>query len=328
MTMPFAPAPLSVPVVNPSIGGYGQTFDYLSTSDFSFDPNAIDTSNLVDGGDAQAQTVALAMKISRASRWADRICFGADAAGKGASLCATQSVQQDWVPLLMGELRLICDYKPIIELDGLEIGYDSSSVAAPSSTSGIRIGGKVIHVPMQLASVNVGGLSDTFTEPGRQYGRRYVVWSYVNGYPHTLLAATATAGTKTVVCRPTTPSGGLYGVYPGTQLSIPDGANSEPITVSSVSGATITTVAPLVNTHLVPTLPDFRTVTAMPLDVIQAVILLAVSLIKTRGDNSLVLEGITEPTKAQSTYAEGNDDMINGMAMLDDFRVATKARMG
>lgn len=330
MTTPYAPTPLDTPLINPSVGGYGVPFPYLSCSEYNFAPTAMDTATLIEGGDAVAQTRSLADVITRASRWADRYCFGADPAPKGASLCATQNVEQGYFKMLRGELRLICDFKPIIELSAIDIGVNAANLAplTQAVASGAWFGSKVIHIPGAATSVSFNGFPDTL--PGvagwGQSNRVYAVWAYVSGYPHTQLAASVEAESSTVIVAPTSALGSLYGVYPGTQLTIMDGTQSESFVVESISGATISTVSPLIYDHTVPDAPDFLPVTALPEDVTQAVIFLTTALIKTRGDNSITLDEITEPTKEKSTADDVTEDVTNAFDLLDPFRVVTKIK--
>lgn len=330
MVAPYTPTAFSSPLVNPSVGGWIKPTPYISVAQYQYAPTAMDTVNLVPDGEATDQTQALYDTIIRASGWADRFVFGASPSGKGASLCASQSVETAWVKVLQGELRLVCSYKPIVEVDGIDIGCSPAAVQPISANqaSSIRIGTKVIYVPFIGSAVTLGGLSDTL--PGYGYGTRqqrlYAVWSYVNGYPHLQLAADAAASTESITVLPNGPGNTLLGVYPGTPLSIDDWGQTESITVASVSGTTINLTEPLVNEHTIPTAPDFTPVTALPADVIQAVIFLTTALIKTRGDNSIVLDGITEPRAIKPTADAVTEDVENAFHLLRPFRSASKIK--
>ena len=322
MSLPYSPTPFTSPVVNPAIGGAGTPIPYISNSQYAFAPTAMDVSNLIDGGTPAAQTRALADVIRRASAWADRVCFGADAAAKGASLAATLSVQSAQLPVLGGELRLVCDYKPIIQVNGVDLGANMASLAPLADASVISIGRRTIYVPLSAGIVGRDNGALLMSPQGSRYT---VVWSYVNGYPHTSLAAGVVAGASSITVAATDGGTGLLGVLPGMRMSIVDGQNTESFTVDTVTGSTITTKAPLAFPHALPASPDFLPVTAIPDEVEQAVILMTTALIKTRGDNSLVLDGITEPKEAQSVAGDEWSDMDIALQMLAPYRVRIKS---
>lgn len=336
--VPYAPTPFTSPIVNPQIGGYGAPVPYISCSMYQFAPTAMDTTSLVPessvvialGGDAAAQTQALYDTIRRASAWADRICFGADPSGKGASLAATMSVESAYVKILNGEIRLICDYKPIVEVLGIDVGTypaNTTSIGNQISTL-VRIGRRTIHVPVQGVLYNwPNNLPVLITPTMWGNGRLYAVWSYVNGYPQTVLTADTIEGATTVHVEATDGAGSLYGVYPGTQLTIYDGQYTETFAVQSLSGTTITTTTGLANAHTVPDAPDFLPVTQIPAEVQQAVIFLTTALIKTRGDNSLVLDELNPPERFQATSGDVIGDVEEAKRLLAPYKVHVKAKV-
>lgn len=332
MSQPYLPQAFSTPAINPAVGGYGLLLPYISTSMYIYAPTAMSTSSLVPGGNAAQQTQALADTIRRASRWADRYLFGTDPAGKGASLAATLTVQSSYTQIINNELRLYCDYRPIMELVGLEIGYDPSSTSPylSSASTSIRFGSQVIYVPIAYGVFNATVYPTVVPMGSLQNGRRmYSVWSYVNGYPHTSLAANATAGSTTLTLTSTGgTNGGLLGVYPNTTFEILDGANTESVTIASVTNgigtSTVTLTSPLLYSHTVPTAPDFIPVTAIPDDVTQAIIFLTTALIKTRGDFSLTLDEMTAPTKRNASVGDIESDVAYALEFLEPYRIRTK----
>lgn len=325
MVAPYTPPSFATPIVNPSAGGFIAPVPYISVSQYKYAPTAMDTETLEPDGGAIDQTQVLADVIGRASAWADRIVFGTSPSAKGASLCASQSIQTGFVRMINGELRLSCDYKPILELSGLSLGTGPGDIAGATQdvANQIRFGIRTIYVPGEPI-LPVGGSRMGLVS---RSGRIYAVWSYVAGYAHLRLAADADQGESTIEVEPNGPAGTLLGVYPGTPLGIDDIGVTESVNVQSVSGTTITLDSPLANDHTVPVEgPDFIPVTAIPADVQQAVIFLTTALIKTRGDNSIVLDEITEPTKLQSTADAVQGDIDTAMAMLAPFRTVAKWR--
>lgn len=328
MTAPYSPTVFATPQINPNVGGFGAPIPYISISQYNFAPTAMDTSALVPGGTSQDQEQALYDTILRASRWADRYVYGMDAAAKGASLAASLSVQAGFIPLLKGELRLICDYKPILEVVGVDVGsFPGTAVSIGSAAAAqIRFGRRTIYVPLgQNFIFGKNVTSSSLPLSMSQSGKFYTVWSYVNGYPHTSLGASVLAGADTVTLTATNGNGGLYGVYPGTQLTIVDGVNTETFQVQSLNGNVATTVQPIANSHTLPTAPDFLPVTALGSDIELAVIFLTTALIKTRGDFSIELQGMEQPNAIKSEVGDVQTDVAYAMELLDPYRIHLKS---
>lgn len=331
MVAPYYPPVLSTPIVNPKVGGFVRPFPYLSLSQYRYAPTAMDTQSLVTSNIAnpteQDQEQALFNVINRMSGWIDRHCFGSDPAIKGASLCASQVVEDLWVLPLKNQLNLQCSFKPILQLDGLALGSDPSQVQSITQQMAVqcRFGIRTIYVPMVFPGLMTMGNALNFDTAGPD-GKTYCVWTYTAGYPHLQLAANAAQGANSISVLPNGPSGTLLGVYPGTAFSIEDQSNSEPFTVSSVSGTTLNLDAPLTYAHTVPAAPDFIPVTALPEDVIQAAIFLTTALIKTRGDWALELQGINEPKDVTSKADATESDVKYACWLLEPFKVRSKQR--
>ena len=310
------------------MGGSGVPYPYVSNSEYIFAPTAMDPNNLVPTGDSAAQAQSLADTIRRASAWADRFCFGADMSAKGASLCATVSVETDLVQVMRDEIRLICDYKPVIALLGLDIGFSMSNLASVGQqvASQARFGRRTIFVPFGQGSIFSSVLGTLMAPIGLATGTELIaVWSYVNGYPHTYLTEPITAGQTTCTVQPTDGGTGLLGIAPGyTRMTIRDGSLTESFVVSAISGSTLTSQTPFANSHSLPVSPDFIPVTSLPDDVSNAVIFATTFLIKTRGDNSIVLEGLTEPTKVQESAGDEWADLTYAMHLLEPYRIRVK----
>ena len=322
MSLPYTPTPFASPILNPAVGGAGTAIPYVSNSQYRYAPTAMDVDSLVETGTASDQERALADTLRRASGWVDRVCFGADPAAKGASLAATLTVQSAYLPVLGRELRLTCDYKPIIQVNGIDLGASMSTLAPLADPSNVRIGRRTVYVPVSAGIVGRDNGAILTPTTGNNC---MVVWSYVNGYPHTKLAADVAANAQTVQVAATDGSTGLLGVVAGMRLTIVDGVNTETFTVNTVTDATITTTAPLAYDHTIPEDPDFLAVTSIPDEVEQAVIFMATALIKTRGDNSLVLAEMTEPSQVKSSEGGVWEDVKFAMDLLKPYRVRVKS---
>lgn len=328
MSVPYAPTPLASPIINPATGGYGLPVPYLSPSQYKFAPTAMDLSNLVVAGNQQTQEQALSDVIRRSSALMDRYCFGADPSSKGASLCATMSVENAYIKPLQGEIRLICDYKPIIELNALAIGSDPSNLIDIDqyAAARIRFGKSTIFVPVDGTFNSARAPRPFLPTLSLRYGKLFAVWSYVNGYPHTKLAISVSAGDTYITVEDTNPAGGVVGIYPGTQLRIVDDDLTEYVTVESVNGSIINLVSPLRYNHELPYEPDFIPVTTLPADVEQAAIFMTTYLIKSRGDDALVIMEINEPMDEKSNRVDAYEDLATAMEYLDHYRTVTKIK--
>ena len=335
MPAPYIPTAFATPVVNPFVGSTGAyPIPYLSSAEYISAPTAMDTSHLLPTTDAAAQAQALADTIRRASAWADNYCFGADAASKGASLAASLSVEAARFRIKGGELRLICDYKPILEVVGVDVGFAPNAVSSigPSLASMLIIGRRTITVPFGGGMVMRTNDTPGAVPTGYRGGSVYAVWSYVNGYAHTQLAADVAAAATSCVVTATDGNGGLFGVYPGTQLTLPDGVNTETVVVSAVTpGTTTTTIAtsPFANAHTVPGSPGFLPVTTIPQDVTQAVISLTTMLIKTRGARALVMPQTPGGKVDRQAFAQAGalEDWDIATGILSKYAIRTKSKV-
>lgn len=335
MTVPYLPTPLATPIVNPAIGSTGAPpIPYLSNSQYAFAPTAMNAKDLNPGGDAPDQQQSLADVIRRASQWADSICFGADPSDKGASLAASLSVEGATVRIKGGELRLICDYRPIVEVVGISVGSGLASLSPidASRAALARFGRKTIYIPFGgPTTVNRTGDGAGTVPGGIGASAVYAVWSYVNGYPHTALAADVAADATTCVVDSTDGNGGLWAVYPasgafpGAELTVIAGPSTERVFVQSIEtntpspGKTTLTTSPFAYAHTVPPAPDFIPVTAIPEDVTQAVISLVTMLIKTRGVRGLIM-----PTTPGGRVTQSSKTKLGHAGALEDFEIACK----
>jgi len=283
----FVPTSFPEPVVSPDTATLFRRVSYISPSEYQQTPTAVSVNNLAPNGSKPEQLAALAAVISRASDWLDTICFHkAD-----GTLAASPTTESGWIkPRENGSLALICNYKPILEVDALALGPGPQNLANIGATASKNL---TIEAPIIWLQ---GGCNYNFPSnsifPGTvgPNGRVYAVWIYVNGYPHTSLAAEAKEGEEILHVNPSEPGGAkVYGVYEGTQLTIHDGPNTEEIIVSKAEGLTLKLTAPLLYDHTVPVAPDTVRVSAVPWVIEQACVSLTSALIKTRGSRALVM---------------------------------------
>ena len=328
MSIPYSPTPFAQAIFNPAIGGSGTPYPYLSVSEYQYAPTAVDVTGLYPQGSPEDQEQSLFNTIQRASSAADQYVFGADPAAKGASLCATLSVESAFVPIVRGELRLVCDYKPIIQVNGIDIGPTMAALnsVGPTIASSVRIGRRTVYVPLFPYAVRPNDTGNPNPYVGRS-GNYMAVWSYVNGYPHTELVGSITAGTRTCNVLATDGGTGLFGIIPNqTQMTLVDGSYTERFTVASVSGTTLTSTTNFTYNHTAPTAPDFIPVTTLPSAVSLAVIFLTTAIIKTEGDAALVLNEMNEPKTKEAEVGGMSTDVLMAKELLHPFKVNTKQK--
>lgn len=292
----------------PYTSGLTARTPYLTVAEYQAAPTAMDTSNLIEGGSAGQQTAALADTIARASSRADMFCCGAE-----GSLSATLNTETGRpVTDRAGRWLVKPRYWPVLEVRSFAVGSDPSSVVS------VPLSPQTCWVEQH--EFTVGGAYGLTTSQGPlQFGpvatpgsTGYAVWSYVNGWPNTALAnAAAPAATSVTVANP-------LGIYPGTTLTIYDAASTETVTVAAgyTPGATVVPlVAPLVYGHASTT-----SVSALPPAVKQAVIFLTTSLIKSRGDEALILDGTGEPRSGTRPADAADIDEATAFELLTPFQ--------
>jgi hypothetical protein len=280
---------------------------------YQFAPTAMDGKNLSPGGGYVASAQNIADTLARASRWVDSVCFGASDSASMPSLAANLRVEDAQVRVKTGNLRLICDYRPIQQVIGIDVGLEPSSVQSigPNIGASVRIGRRTIYVPL-------GGLLCRGGWVGA--GSLYAVWSYVMGFPHTKLVASVTEGETTCQVQATDGAGGVWGALISPFFTVYDKTNTETVQVTSVSapspGSTVATLTttPFQNAHDVPDAPDFIPFTTIPADVQQAAISMTTMLIKTRGGRGLVMP--STPGGSPSGPAAGQ------AGVMSDFKIA------
>jgi hypothetical protein len=316
---PFIPAPFASTVVAPSTATGFRSTPYISLSEYRFAPTSVGTKSLVAGSTNQAvdSPASLAQMIQRASSWADLFCFHrAD-----GTLAASQTVESDWVTAKPdGSLVLICNFKPVLEVTGMGMGPIPSQISNITGTAAanIWIQNKTILVPSTVYNQIP---TTTFPTPVGAWNKMFTVWSYINGFPHTSLAADASKGATSITVAAT--NGSLVaGVYANTQLTIRDGANTETVTVASTPTANVLTLTSgLQYAHKVPEAPDYVPVSALPKAIEQAVISLTSCLIKVRGARAQVMSetpgGV--PTKHALAQAGALEDYEIAADLLDPF---------
>jgi hypothetical protein len=317
----FIPTPFSSPSVTPAAfaGSQYRQIPYISVSEYRYAPTAVGTGQLVQGGTGTDATASAAQVIARASGMVDEYCFHR---GDG-TLAASVTTESNWVKVKPdGSVALICNFKPILAVVGVGLGPNPSTSASMDSTAAadITVTDKVIWLP---GTWSWSGRYPTFGGYPTRNGQMWAVWQYINGYPHTQLAANATKGATSIVVTPNSPSQTIpAGVYAGTQLTIKDGTSTEVVTVASApTSTTLQLLSPTQYAHTVPQSPDAIMVTAVPWAVEQAVISLTSVLVKAQGNRALVMGSVGQPaTREAASRAGALDDYDRACGLLKPFQ--------
>lgn len=281
---------------------------YLTTTEYRNAPTAIDIDNLVfNSSDPDVQESELANVIARASSWIDTYC--------NQILGATTETETQRSRISPdGTIKFHPRYNPVIALTDFWYGNPSTNLIQAQDCSVAWLENQQIIFPY-------ANLSTTFTSQGPiQFGFPstsgqlvYLKYTYVNGYPNTLIAtAVATQSTLTVT--------NATGITAGDQLKIYDGMYSENVTVGSTytfGSTTVPLTSPLIYSHSAGV-----SISALPPAIKEAAILATTAMLKVRGDNSLTMAVGTLPSQATTPQVQASiaDDMSMAMALLAPYR--------
>ena len=320
---PFAPTPFATTVVVPEVASAYRRVPYLSISEYRFAPTAVSTQQLVaKSANPNDPDASLARVIERASAWADLLCFHR----AEGTLAASVTTESQWVTAKPdGSLALVCNFKPVREVVGMAIGSLPSNLTNVSASTAQNIWpeGKIIHVP---SGWSVSNSAATLPFVVNYSGTVFAVWSYVNGFPHGYLAATAVQGASAITVTPAVP-GQLCGIYAGSQLTINDGDNTETVIAAAApTSNTVSLQAPgLQFAHNLPSAPDFIRVSSIPRGVDEAVISLISVLVKVQGSRAMQMPqvGGGVPSHPQMAFAGALGDFDNAVRLLKPFTVVT-----
>lgn len=276
-------------IVAPQAAGL-PTVPYLTVAEFRAQPTDIDLTSLVPRGSQQQQDDTLAEIIAQASSAMDAHVHYTLGATIDTETRARVRVDQ------RGYVRVPTKAIPILEVLSFSVGLIPSQMQAITSGADAWIDENVIHMPVAVATslpprAALIGSGD----------RVFCKWTYVNGYPNTLLGATANAGDSSIEVR------SPLGIYPGASMTIYDSGRSETVQAASsyVSSTTpglasVALAAPLQNAHETVDI----SVSALPPNVKKAAVLATTAFIKVRGQSGLVLDSI-EPSGEKVVQESG-----------------------
>lgn len=295
--------------INPANISYDNRVPYITVAEFQNSPiaSSIDFSNLVPGGTQAAQDEALQQLIYMASAEADNIVMG-----PLGTLCATSNTEQGRYRMNRQGFYVIHPaYWPILEVDAVAIGsVPSYQTAIPVSSDNVWIEDRQFTILSGAFNwTSAGPLS--FGAAGGSYGSTpdFITYTYVNGFFNAFTSTSVSSGSTSITV------GSSVGCYVGQTVTIWDGLNTETVTVSAISGNTLTLTSGLLYNHQLGT-----NVSVLPASVKQAVIHLVVAGIKQRGEGGLVIAETGEPVSVGGSKADsGVEDLARAEELLHAF---------
>lgn len=244
---------------------------YMSTAEFVEWPTFLDLLNLRSGDTSLTdQTATLNKILLSASAWVDNYCeMGAD----GSLTAHARTENKRMRPDRWGRFLWHPDHTPLISLTSMGYGTTIGSLTTYTAPAVFVEDARTAVVDLQAGNAQWSG-SLQFGAPSAG-GEVYTTWSYLAGYPNTLLTTTANAGATSLQLSE------VMGIQAGQTLRVYDPGFDESITVASAwtpttGPASIPLASGLLNGHA--TGAPVR-VSAIPQDVFQATGLYAIALL-------------------------------------------------
>ncbi len=238
----------------------------------------VNIDNLVPKGSPDEQDAALAEIIESASVWVDNLLLPLILAATQDTVLVRANVNR------RGEIRVHPRYRPAIALTSVAVGAAPNSLQTYNDLTGCAVEPERITIPTQPWGLTTSQGPLQFgavaTAPMDQV---WVQYTYQNGFPVTTLTAPVAAGATSLPVADTT------GMVAGqTQLTIYDLQRRARFTAGTVStapsggvGTGPGTVACNPLPYAIPNSGNYPTmVTALPPDVIEAVVLVIRAMVK------------------------------------------------
>jgi len=296
------------PAVAPYVPTYATRVPYLTQAEFLAAPTGVDCSQLIPGGDTNANSAALNTLLASASAYADVICR--------KILAATLDMQVDTYRVYPdGTIRVPLDYTPIVAVTGVSVGVRAGQLTALTDLSGIWFQRKVVWIPIYSMATPLAGLTAPVTVAPS--GTVFAQVSYVNGYANTALANSPAQGATSIQVA------SALGIYAGLPLTLyaDAAATTEHVIVdaSYVQGSTtVPLTSPLAHPHVAG-----EAVSALPREIKQATICLATHLVKTRGAESVAIASMSGgPADVQPDEAGYTEEYQQAVDLLAPHRRA------
>lgn len=304
-------------VIAPYILLQGRAEPYISLAEFKFSPtaSAIDYTQIVPNGDADAQNQALEELIVRASAKIDTFCMGQF--GPGTLNATVNTFNGRYRIDRSGRLRIHPPFTPVLAVSeilyGTQMGQ-SWNVPLTAYNCWIEEDEIIFQANGATSVNNISGMGaiNQILNTGNA-GEYYVTFTYTNGYANSFTSALAdVSATQVVVVDPT-------GMFPLLNMTIWDGANDEYVQVAADYDGVSTTVpltSPLQFAHVAGT-----NISATPIAIKQACIHFTVAMIKQRGQGGVMLDEMGAQTMVSGKIETSAEDEIKGYDLLDSFKV-------
>lgn len=277
---------------------------YLTVAEFKQAPTAVDVDDLVGGGSAAVNDQELANVIARASSWIDSYC--------GQVLAATVDTETFRARVSRdGFLKLHPRYWPIIEVVSASYGSNPTLMNTLDPTTAWIEQQSVVFPLQGIAASFLGAIQ--FSRVYSPLAEQFVSMTYVNGYANTELTATATIGATSITVKDAT------GFLPGQKFTIYESDTTEVCQVAStftpVQGAgTVTLASGLAHSHSVGV-----NASALTPAIKQAAIFMTSSILKARGNATLVMSTLT-PSQFMEKNPSAMNDYQAALELLKPYR--------
>lgn len=288
---------------------------YISNDQFKYHRRrGVQVDKLVPGGTPDDQDAALAEYIESGSAWIDNLL--------PSTLGATVDTVIDQYNVdRRGYIHIHPRYRPAIALTAVAVGPSPTSLAAYTDLSGCMVQPNRLTIPTTPFALTTSQGPIQFGSVSAPMDQAWCQYSLHNGFPVTWLTAPAVQGATSLSVADTT------GIVAGqTVLTIYDLQRRARFTAGTVS-----TAAPLVGTGpgtvacnplpwAIPNSGNYPTyVSALPADVIEAVVLAVRAMIKETGGGN---PG-TSSRSAQQASGQPNsgDDYAEAEAMMHPYGV-------
>jgi hypothetical protein len=251
---------------------------YITVAEYKAAPTALQTSNLVVGGNEAAQDAELARVILRASSYMDEYL--------NQNLVATLTTETQRVRMTpQGYIALHPNNNPIISLNSFQYGSDPNNLQTLTDPSTAWFENAQVLIPLSQLSTTYSSQGPLAFGGASPYTPIFAKYTYVAGFVNTLTGTVSAAATSLTVTDAT-------GIIPGAQYKIIDGAKTETVTVNTTytyGSTTVPLVNPLAFAHTGAVFSN------MPQVIKQACILITSAFLKVRGDSSMMMSVTQRP---------------------------------
>lgn len=282
-----------------------QENSYLTLQEYKDAPTSIDYNNLVVGGNQAAQDAELANVILRASSYLNEYL--------NQNLVADQYTETQRVRINnQGFVALHPNNSPIISLSAFSYGTSPQNLIALPDCSVAWFEPQQLIIPLSNLGINYssqGPLGFGFGYSARQ--QLFTEYTYVAGFPNTLIASASAGATSLTVTDGT-------GFVAGQPYRIYDGQKSERITIATTytyGSTTIPLASPLLFSHIAG-----AAIGNLPNAIKQACILITTAFIKMRGDSSMTMNLTTNPVVNIGNQNRYSGEIVVALDMVNKYR--------